>query len=135
MLEQPPEKSEWEVRAAAQAPRPPSYGCFRVILWGIPTYLIGLLAWLTLLSISPMSLSYQRNLVTLGLLGVLIALGIGTFDAFLSRRVMSAPPDKKTLRIVLHVLLFFVLQILINAAVATLLIGACILIFTKAYNK
>jgi hypothetical protein len=132
MLEQPPERSPLEIEAEAaaaaiNAPQRRPHGCFRLIVWCMPTFLF----YACVFAVAYVSSSFFRSApdyVSLTLFGVLViglTYGVGFFDGFFSPHTIAASPAERQKLILLHALRFTAYQILLIPAISFLLAGAC----------
>jgi hypothetical protein len=132
MLEQPPERSQMEIEAeaAAAASRPTHHrnqGCFRVIIWCMPTFLFYGSAFAVAYASSVLFRSAPDfvPIVLFCLLVIGLTFGVGCFDGFFSPKTIVASPSERQKLILLHGLRFFAYQILLVPALSFLLVGAC----------
>lgn len=134
MLEQPPERSEWEIQAELaaaakqQAPTNRAHGCFRIIIWCSPVFVIGII--IALINSFSFALTYfipqQIALIAISHAAVF---GIGYFDGMLSRKTYAPNEQDRRRKICFHALKFLLWQFLIVPALAVLLVGgACAII-------
>ena len=116
MLEQPPERSQAEVEAEAaavqSAPQRQVHGCFRVIIWCLPT----LVLYIVFLAVGG-ALSETLGSVSLGLyltVSLLLTLGItftiGFFDGYLTNSAGATSSAQRQKEILSHAGKFTVIQ-------------------------
>lgn len=139
MLEQPPERSQWEIdaeiAASAQQLAPPSraQGCFRLILWCSPVFVVLILV--VLLNSLPSRL-WMQSYFAPQLLSIPLSLaaiyGIGYFDGLLSRKTFAAQEGERRRNVRWHALIFLAWQFLIIPGICILFYGACFLVFSMS---
>ena len=137
MLEQPPERSQMEIEAeaavAAQlSPHRRPHGCFRLLIWCMPTFFF----YATLVAILFASNALMRGSNELLPLIVFFALmlgltyGVGFFDGYLSVNSIVSSPEQRQREILWHAAKFTAWQVLLIPAISVLLFGACMAVVT-----
>lgn len=132
MLEQPPERSPLEVEAEAAAlaqasPQRRPHGCFRVLVWCMPTFLF----YACFIGVTFLTYNfYRQGSQTLGgvvflALAIGLTYGVGCFDAIFSQSTVVAQSDQRRKLILVHAARFTAWQILLVPAISFLLFGAC----------
>ena len=138
MLEQPPERSQWEVEAeaaaAAQAsPQRRMHGCLRLLIWGMPT----LLFYGVYVAVAYMSMSVFRGrsddlwIPVILLLNLGLTYGVGYFDGFFSTNATHSSPEQRKRELLWHAAKFTAWQVLLIPALSVLMVGACFVIFSS----
>lgn len=126
-----------EAAAIAQNEIPPpnrSHGCFRLIIWCSPSFVIALIVTCMF-----MLEANNNNVSELTLLCVVIPLslistyGIGFFDGMLSRKTISPLAIERRIKLHWHAFIFTAWQFLIVPGFAVLAIGACFAIYAYSY--
>lgn len=136
MLEQPPERSQWEIEAeiaaAAQqqqfAPNR-AMGCFRLVIWCSPIFvsIIILLLINSLPSTLWLNAYFPPQLLVIPL-SLAATYGIGYFDGMLSRKTFAADDSQRRRQLRSHAVIFLASQFLIVPAIVALIIGACVVV-------
>ncbi len=139
MLEQPPERSEWEIQAeiaAVAEQRPPAnraHGCFRVIIWCSPVIVVGGIAWLLALMRMGYSTFFPKQTLFF-VLAHAATFGIGYFDGMLSRKTFGPTDQERRSKLHVLALKFLLWQYQITPALGVLLIGgACMVIYYSTW--
>lgn len=137
MLEQPPERSLLEIEAAAAAteqasPQLRPHGCFRLLVWSMPTFLF----WVTAAGAAYLHSEFFRadspTTTFILFLFVVLALnyGIGCLDGLISRSNIAVSPELRKQQILYHAATFAGAQIVVIPALSVLLVGGCIVVTT-----
>jgi hypothetical protein len=138
MLEQPPERSQWEVEAeaaaAAQAsPQRRMHGCLRLLIWCMPTLLFyGVYAAVAYISIAVFRGVGDTLWIPVILMVILgLTYGVGFFDGCFSTNSIQASPEQRKRDLLWHAAKFTAWQVLLIPALSVLMIGACFIIFSS----
>ena len=140
MLEQPPERSQMEIdaeiAAAAQQQAPPNraHGCFRMMVWCSPVFVLLIIGYLlnslpnrlwSYSYVAPQLLSFPLSLAAV--------YGIGYFDGMLTHKTFAPQEAQRRRNLHIHALKFLAWQFLIVPGICALFFGACVMIFSASY--
>jgi hypothetical protein len=135
MLEQPPERSlleiEAEVAAAAQAsPQRNMHGCFRFVVWCMPTFLFYVILAAALYSnyafLNEAFLTYTLIIAFTVMAG--ITFGIGILNGCFSKKIISSSPEVRRREILWYAAAFTVMQFWIIPALTVVMIVICVIV-------
>lgn len=121
---------EIEAEAAAAALHEPQrrpHGCFRLIVWCMPTFLFYASGFAVAYAGSVLQtwISESISWILFGALVIGLTYGVGCFDGFFSPTTIVPSPSERQKLIMLHALRFTAYQILLIPALSFLLMGAC----------
>ncbi len=112
---------EIEAEIAAQARNHPKkqYGCIRLVVWAMPTFLYWVLLIFSIFGtrlLNPL-LNKSGQSVVFWLLSIGLLLGLGCYDASFTESVRRAMPSKRIIRIFIHTCIFSLAQVLIVSVI------------------